>query len=167
MGTTTTRRGAPRRGEPSARERLIETAIELFYQEGIRAIGIDTLVARSGLSKSSLYRTFAYKEELIAAFAEEQELGDSGSGGMRPRRAMLARRASRSKRCLRASPNRSQIRSIAAAPSSISPLNFQIDSTPARQLRAPTRWKCANACVFSLALSTLAILVVLAISSRF
>jgi AcrR family transcriptional regulator len=72
IGTKTTRRGAPRRGEPSARERLIETAIELFYQEGIRAIGIDTLVARSGLSKSSLYRTFASKEELIAAFAEEQ-----------------------------------------------------------------------------------------------
>jgi AcrR family transcriptional regulator len=72
MRTTKIRRGAPRRGEPSARERLIETAIELFYQEGIRAIGIDTLVARSGLSKSSLYRTFASKEELIAAFADEQ-----------------------------------------------------------------------------------------------
>jgi AcrR family transcriptional regulator len=72
MSTTTTRRGAPRRGEPSARKRLIETATELFYQEGIRAIGIDTVVARSGVSKSSLYRTFASKEELIAAFAEEQ-----------------------------------------------------------------------------------------------
>src|SRR6476620_12311001 len=68
----TKRRGAPRRGEPSARERVIAIAIELFYQEGIRAIGIDTVVARSGVSKSSLYRTFASKEELIAAFAEEQ-----------------------------------------------------------------------------------------------
>src|SRR5271163_2380275 len=66
------RRGAPRRGEPSARERLIEIAIELFYPEGIRAIGIDTVIARSGVSKSSLYRTFASKDELIAAFAEEQ-----------------------------------------------------------------------------------------------
>jgi AcrR family transcriptional regulator len=72
MSTRTARRGAPRRGEPSARERLIETAIELFYQEGIRAIGIDTVVARSGVSKSSLYRVFSSKEELIAAFAEEQ-----------------------------------------------------------------------------------------------
>src|SRR4029450_1222673 len=72
MSTGTTRRGAPRRGEPSARERLIKTATELFYQEGIRAIGIDTVVARSGVSKSSLYRTFASKEVLIAAFAEEQ-----------------------------------------------------------------------------------------------
>ena len=68
----TVRRGAPRRGEPSARDRLIETASDLFYQEGIRAIGIDTVIARSGVSKSSLYRTFASKDELIAAFAEEQ-----------------------------------------------------------------------------------------------
>jgi AcrR family transcriptional regulator len=51
---------------------LVETAIELFYQEGVRAIGIDTVVARSGVSKSSLYRTFASKDALIAAFAEEQ-----------------------------------------------------------------------------------------------
>src|SRR6478609_289910 len=72
MKTETSRRGAPRRGEPSARERLVETAIELFYQEGIRAIGIDTVVARSGVSKSSLYRTFASKDDLIAAFAEEE-----------------------------------------------------------------------------------------------
>jgi AcrR family transcriptional regulator len=72
MSTGKTRRDAPRRDEPSARQRLIETATELFYQEGIRAIGIDTVVARSGVSKSYLYRTFASKEDLIAAFAEEQ-----------------------------------------------------------------------------------------------
>jgi AcrR family transcriptional regulator len=72
MNAEKPRRGAPRRGEPSARERLVETAIELFYQEGIRAIGIDTVVERSRVSKSSLYRTFASKDELIAAFADEQ-----------------------------------------------------------------------------------------------
>jgi AcrR family transcriptional regulator len=67
------RRGAPKRGEPSARERLIEIATELFYREGVRAIGIDAVVARSGVSKSSLYRTFESKDELIAAFAAEQD----------------------------------------------------------------------------------------------
>src|SRR6478752_4598114 len=72
MSTKKRRRGAPRRDEPSAHARLVETATELFYQEGIRAIGIDTVVARSGVSKSSLYRTFASKNDLIAAFAEEQ-----------------------------------------------------------------------------------------------
>lgn len=70
--SATARRGAPRRGEPSARERLVATAIELFYQDGIRAIGIDTVLAKSGVAKSTLYRTFASKDELIAAVAAEQ-----------------------------------------------------------------------------------------------
>jgi AcrR family transcriptional regulator len=65
------RRGAPKRGEPTARERLVETVCELFYSEGIRAVGIDAVVERSGVSKSSLYRTFESKDALIAAFAEE------------------------------------------------------------------------------------------------
>ncbi|WP_042877087.1 TetR/AcrR family transcriptional regulator [Cupriavidus necator] len=73
MSSTTKRRGAPKRGEPSARERLVQTATDLFYQEGVRAIGIDTVIERSGVSKSSLYRTFSSKEELIAAFVEEQD----------------------------------------------------------------------------------------------
>jgi AcrR family transcriptional regulator len=74
MNAETSRRGAPKRGEPTARDRLVATTIELFYQEGIRAIGIDTVIAKSGVSKSSLYRTFASKDELIEAFAEEQNL---------------------------------------------------------------------------------------------
>ena len=72
MGTTTTRRGAPRRGEPSARERLIETAIELFYQEGIRAIGIDTLGRALRAVEVFAVPDLCLREELIAAFAEEQ-----------------------------------------------------------------------------------------------
>ena len=52
----------------TARERILDTAEELFYQEGIRAIGIDTVIERSGVAKMSLYRNFASKEELVAAF---------------------------------------------------------------------------------------------------
>jgi AcrR family transcriptional regulator len=52
----------------TARERILDTAEELFYREGIRAIGIDTVIERSGVAKMSLYRNFASKEELIAAF---------------------------------------------------------------------------------------------------
>lgn len=69
---TTTKRGAPRRGEPSARERLVATALDLFYCDGIRAIGIDAVLAKSGVAKSTLYRTFASKDDLIAAVAAEQ-----------------------------------------------------------------------------------------------
>jgi len=71
MSTGRRRRGAPRRGESSARERLVATAVELFYREGVRAVGVDAVVERSGVSKSSLYRTFESKDDLIAAFAEE------------------------------------------------------------------------------------------------
>ena len=62
------RRGAPPKGEVSARERILATAGELFYREGIRAIGVDTVVERSGVSKTSLYRLFDSKDALIAAF---------------------------------------------------------------------------------------------------
>jgi AcrR family transcriptional regulator len=67
------RRGAPAKGEVSARERILSTANELFYREGIRAIGVDTIVERSGVSKTSLYRLFESKDALIAAFAAEQD----------------------------------------------------------------------------------------------
>jgi AcrR family transcriptional regulator len=67
------RRGAPPKGEVGARERILATASELFYREGIRAIGVDTVVERSGVSKTSLYRLFESKDALIAAFAAEQD----------------------------------------------------------------------------------------------
>jgi AcrR family transcriptional regulator len=69
---TRPRRGAPAKGEVSARERILTTANELFYSEGIRAIGVDTVVERSGVSKTSLYRVFESKDALIAAFAAER-----------------------------------------------------------------------------------------------
>ncbi len=67
------RRGAPPKGEVSARERILATAGELFYREGIRVIGVDTVVERSGVSKTSLYRLFDSKDALIAAFAAEKD----------------------------------------------------------------------------------------------
>jgi AcrR family transcriptional regulator len=69
----TPRRGAPRKTEASARERILATADELFYREGIHATGVDTVVERSGVSKTSLYRVFRSKDELIAAFATERD----------------------------------------------------------------------------------------------
>jgi len=67
------RRGAPPKGEASARERILATANELFYREGVRAIGVDTVVERSGVSKTTLYRVFESKDALIAAFAAERD----------------------------------------------------------------------------------------------
>ena len=73
MAAVRPRRGAPLKGETSARERILATASELFYREGVRAIGVDTVVERSGVSKTSLYRLFESKDALIAAFATEQD----------------------------------------------------------------------------------------------
>lgn len=56
--------------DKSARARILETATELFYSEGIRAVGIDTIIARSGVAKMSLYRHFASKDDLVVAFLE-------------------------------------------------------------------------------------------------
>jgi AcrR family transcriptional regulator len=67
------RRGAPPKGALSARERILATANEMFYREGVRAIGVDTVVERSGVSKTTLYRLFESKDALIAAFAAERD----------------------------------------------------------------------------------------------
>jgi AcrR family transcriptional regulator len=45
----------------------------LFYRKGIRAIGVDTVVDGSGVSKTSLYRVFEPKDALITTFAAEQD----------------------------------------------------------------------------------------------
>ena len=54
--------------EPTAREKILWTAHELFYREGIRATGIDRVIAQAGVSKVTLYRHFASKNDLIAAY---------------------------------------------------------------------------------------------------
>ncbi len=50
----------------SARERLLDVASDLFYRHGIRAIGVDTIVERSGVAKTTLYNHFQSKDELVA-----------------------------------------------------------------------------------------------------
>ncbi|EKS9799020.1 MULTISPECIES: TetR/AcrR family transcriptional regulator [Burkholderia] len=53
---------------PDTRERILQTASELFYREGTRAVGVDLIVAQAGVAKTSLYRHFATKDDLIEAF---------------------------------------------------------------------------------------------------
>ncbi len=56
---------------PSTRERLLETAARLFFQHDYRAIGVDTLVAESGVGKMTLYRHFPSKDDLIVAYLRD------------------------------------------------------------------------------------------------
>jgi AcrR family transcriptional regulator len=55
-----------------ARRRILETAAEMFYRDGIRAVGIDAIIARSGVAKMSLYRNFATKDALVVAWLEDR-----------------------------------------------------------------------------------------------
>jgi len=57
----------------SARQRILDAAIPLFYQQGARAVGIDAVIAKSGVAKMSLYRSFRSKDELIAACLDERD----------------------------------------------------------------------------------------------
>jgi AcrR family transcriptional regulator len=57
----------------SARERILDTAYDLFSRHGIRAVGVDRIIATSGVAKMSLYRHFSSKDELVLAFLRERE----------------------------------------------------------------------------------------------
>jgi AcrR family transcriptional regulator len=63
------------RSEPgqSARERILDTAYELFSRRGIHDVGIDELVERAGVAKATLYKHFPSKDELVLAFLEQRE----------------------------------------------------------------------------------------------
>src|SRR5579863_5167398 len=55
---------------PSARERLLAAADELFYENGINLVGIDRLIEHAGVAKASLYDSFGSKEELIRCYLQ-------------------------------------------------------------------------------------------------
>lgn len=62
--------GAKATAGPSARERLLEAANELFYDEGVHTVGIDRVIERAGVAKASLYNTFGSKDELVRVYLE-------------------------------------------------------------------------------------------------
>src|ERR1700709_1786612 len=54
--------------KPAMKDRILETADRLFYLQGIRAVGVDTIAAEIGISKRTLYNHFPSKDALIAAY---------------------------------------------------------------------------------------------------
>jgi AcrR family transcriptional regulator len=59
--------------ESDARERILETAYDLFSRRGIRDVGVDEVIASAGVAKATLYRHFPSKDELVLAFLERRE----------------------------------------------------------------------------------------------
>jgi AcrR family transcriptional regulator len=65
--STTTKRPSP------ARERLIDTATRLFYEEGIHAVGVDRVIAEAGVTRATLYKQFGGKENLVLAYLTNED----------------------------------------------------------------------------------------------
>jgi len=57
----------------SAAERVLAAADRLFYGQGIRAVGVDALAKAAGVTKRTLYRHFASKDALVAAYLERRK----------------------------------------------------------------------------------------------
>src|SRR4051812_20928387 len=64
-----------KRETSEARQRILETADRLFYQEGVRAVGIDRIIAEAGVAKMSLYNHFPSKDDLILEVLKHREEG--------------------------------------------------------------------------------------------
>jgi AcrR family transcriptional regulator len=80
-------------GASAARRRLLDTATRLFYAEGIRAVGIDRIIAEAGVAKATFYNHFPSKDDLVLAYLEEQdEIGRKAVAALpkQPPRKMIA-----------------------------------------------------------------------------
>jgi len=60
--------GAPRQ---PARERILDTAFRLFYASGPRGVGVDTIIAESGVAKATFYKHFPRKDDLILCYLDK------------------------------------------------------------------------------------------------
>ncbi|MFT3967735.1 MAG: TetR/AcrR family transcriptional regulator [Sphingobium sp.] len=94
--------GTPRK---TAASKIFDTAKDLFYRRGVRAVGVDEIVCEAGVTKPSLYRAYKSKDDLVAACLKESVeesrtamLAAVDAAGPRPRdrlRALVAHYADR------------------------------------------------------------------------
>ena len=66
----------PKTSEAGVRDRLLDAADRLFYREGVRAVGIDRVLAEADAAKASLYQHFGCKDQLVASYLE-RKTGDA------------------------------------------------------------------------------------------
>ena len=58
--------------QPEVRTQILKVADRLFYEQGIRAIGVNAIAAEAGISKKTLYQHFASKDDIVFTVAEQQ-----------------------------------------------------------------------------------------------
>jgi AcrR family transcriptional regulator len=59
--------------QTNAKDKILTIANNLFYQKGVRAIGVDRIIAESEVAKTTLYRYFPSKDDLVVAYLEVQD----------------------------------------------------------------------------------------------
>ena len=59
--------------KPDTRERILDTAYELFSRRAVRDVGVDELIEQAGVAKATLYRHFPSKDDLVIAFLERRQ----------------------------------------------------------------------------------------------
>ncbi len=64
---------APESRRSQARERLLRTAADLFYREGITGVGVDRVLSEAGVTRATMYRHFPGKEALVVAYLELED----------------------------------------------------------------------------------------------
>ena len=80
------------RGPSAARERLLRTASDLFYADGVRGVGVDRVIAEASVTRATFYRHFAGKEALVVAYLESTDHVVRGLAGEIPEDAGEAAR---------------------------------------------------------------------------
>ena len=82
------------------RERILAVAADLFYRHGIRAVGVEAIAEAAGTNKMTLYRHFASKDELVAAYLRclAEKASASGRSRSAPSRRCSPRSRARSRR---------------------------------------------------------------------
>ena len=81
-----------------ARQRIVDTAYQLFARRGIRDVGVNELISSAGVAKATFYRHFASKDELVLAFLEQRDrvwtvdliVADARRRGSTPTEQLLA-----------------------------------------------------------------------------
>ncbi len=63
---------SPHCGKSRVRDRIFETACDLFYKHGIREVGVELIATEAGTNKMSFYRSFGSKDELVAEYLERK-----------------------------------------------------------------------------------------------
>jgi len=62
----------------AARQRILDTAFQLFYAHGLRAVGVDRIIAESGVAKATFYKHFPAKDDLVLAYLDRVDEQWSG-----------------------------------------------------------------------------------------